>query len=192
MLPSPVKRTGTMNPRPDWVVTFRMTGTSKSTYPADRCTTAPALRRSRARQRGSDGCRRVTRKSDENAVEACAGCDRSLSAASLSVARASRVAGRSNQTDHGNGNRHRVQVGRSARDDHSNAAQLQKVVMARGKECTSSVRRRFERRSVYVAKRIQRPPAEGGVRKRDPDCQQSRSRRATVISMYAARWMLLL
>ena len=41
MLPSPVKQAGIMNPRSDWVVTFRMTGTSTETDPADRCATAP-------------------------------------------------------------------------------------------------------------------------------------------------------
>jgi hypothetical protein len=41
MLPSPAKRAWTMNPRPEWVVTVRMTGTSTETYPADRCATAP-------------------------------------------------------------------------------------------------------------------------------------------------------
>ena len=32
MLPSPAKRAWTMNPRPEWVVTVRMTGTSTETY----------------------------------------------------------------------------------------------------------------------------------------------------------------
>jgi hypothetical protein len=41
MLPSPAKRASTMNPRPEWVVSVRMTGTSTETYPADRCATAP-------------------------------------------------------------------------------------------------------------------------------------------------------
>src|SRR5687767_8792048 len=41
MLPSPAKRAWTMNPRPEWVVTVRMTGTSTETYPADPCATAP-------------------------------------------------------------------------------------------------------------------------------------------------------
>src|SRR6266550_5901981 len=41
MLPSPAKRAWTMDPRPEWVVTVRMMGTSKETYPADCCATAP-------------------------------------------------------------------------------------------------------------------------------------------------------
>jgi hypothetical protein len=41
MLPSPARRAWTMNPRPEWVVSVRMTGTSTETYPADRCATAP-------------------------------------------------------------------------------------------------------------------------------------------------------
>ena len=32
MRPSPAKRAGTMNPRPAWVVTLRMMGTSTETY----------------------------------------------------------------------------------------------------------------------------------------------------------------
>ena len=40
MLPSPAKRAWTMNPRPEWVVTVRMTGTSTET---DLSATMPAL-----------------------------------------------------------------------------------------------------------------------------------------------------
>ena len=41
MLPSPAKRAWTINPRPEWVVTVRMTGTSTETHSADRCEVAP-------------------------------------------------------------------------------------------------------------------------------------------------------
>ena len=54
--------------------------------------------------------------SDENAADACGGCDRRRGGRE-SVARAPRLAGRSNQADHGHGNRDHVYLGRSARDD---------------------------------------------------------------------------
>jgi len=41
MVPPPAKRAWTMNPRPEQVMTVRMTGTSTETYLTDRCATAP-------------------------------------------------------------------------------------------------------------------------------------------------------
>ena len=55
MLPSPAKRAWTMNPRPEWVVTVRMTGTSTETYSADRCATAPSLQNPQHRLRPREG-----------------------------------------------------------------------------------------------------------------------------------------